>query len=157
VKRYALRASRRKRGDYICRPCEVQKGHKGTDESKMLSGYKHRAALAKVPFDLDESIFPPPPWCPACGQVLERGREDRNTSPSLDRIVPERGYVKSNVAWLCQRCNWIKRDATVPELYALADWLWDQYKRRGIPLPETQNRRILKGSIDETTETEEET
>ena len=35
------------------------------------------------------------------------------TSPSIDRTIPERGYVHGNITWMCQSCNSVKgrRDA----------------------------------------------
>jgi hypothetical protein len=70
-----------------------------------------------------------PDICPVCHTRLLHSweTEDKKTvhaaSPSLDRIIPELGYVAGNVAWLCYRCNSIKRDATADELRAIANWL----------------------------------
>ena len=44
-------------------------------------------------------------------------------SPSLDRINNKKGYVKNNVQWISAKANTIKRNATIKELYALADYL----------------------------------
>jgi hypothetical protein len=49
--------------------------------------------------------------------------DDRNNSPSLDRIVPELGYVEGNVVWISNRANILKRDATWEELQRVAEWL----------------------------------
>jgi hypothetical protein len=70
---------------------------------------------------------------------MERGpKAEQQSSPSLDRVVPGYGYVPGNVEWICTRCNGIKADTT-PEtlatLYAVADWLYEQYRERGIPCP----------------------
>ena len=143
VEVYNLRESRRKRWDYLCPKCEEEKGWKGTLEGRALSGWRVRAMALGVPFDLDESVFPSPDECPACGVTLERGPEDRDTSPSLDRIISDLGYTKGNVVWLCNRCNRIKTNATVAELYMVADWLWDRYKERGLPLPSTRLKPIV--------------
>jgi hypothetical protein len=129
-------------------------------DRRAFTNRRGRAKAKGIRWDLTyEDLGPAPECCPCCGVVMERGDENggRGTAPSLDRLLPEAGYIKGNVVWICHNCNGIKHDAGPADLYRVADWLWEEYKRRGIPLPETQNRRILKGSIDETTETEEET
>jgi hypothetical protein len=44
-------------------------------------------------------------------------------SPSLDRVIPELGYVEGNVLFISHDANRIKNNATERELYAVADWL----------------------------------
>ena len=39
-----------------------------------------------------------------------------DTRPELDRIIPEKGYVKGNVAWISGKANRIKSDYTKQEL-----------------------------------------
>lgn len=92
-----------------------------------------------------QEIGDPPDECPCCGVTMERANGGTDTSPSLDKLVPELGYTKQNAIWICGRCNRRKVDWTLGGLYAFADWLWEEYKRRGIPLPQTLNRRILEG------------
>lgn len=48
---------------------------------------------------------------------------DHKRSPSADRLVPEQGYVESNVVLCCHRCNTIKNDATLEELHLLTETL----------------------------------
>ncbi len=36
--------------------------------------------------------------------------------PTLDRIIPSRGYVRGNIAVISFRANFLKRDATLDEL-----------------------------------------
>ena len=50
-------------------------------------------------------------------------KENRREKPSLDRIIPELGYIKGNVVFISNWANIIKQDATEKELYAVADWL----------------------------------
>ena len=67
------------------------------------------------------------PSCACCGVMFAMGRKfdgvKQDASPSLDRIVPMRGYVRGNVALLCWRCNNLKRDATADELEQIAKWM----------------------------------
>ena len=107
---------------------------------------KSRAKRKGIRWDLRyEDLGSPPDRCSCCGTLMLRGDENggRGTAPSIDRILPAEGYTKKNVVWLCQSCNATKSDAGPAELYQIADWLWDRYKERGIPLPPTRLRPSL--------------
>jgi hypothetical protein len=51
------------------------------------------------------------------------GLKNRGKSPSLDRIVPEKGYVEGNIAIISQRANTLKQDASLDDLRNLVTWL----------------------------------
>ena len=59
------------------------------------------------------------------GAKMGKGRT-RPDTPTLDRILPELGYVKGNVAFLSYRANRIKDNGTMQEHYNIADWIWNQ-------------------------------
>lgn len=44
-------------------------------------------------------------------------------SAHLDRLFPEKGYVKGNVTWISGRANRIKYDATLDELKQIVAWV----------------------------------
>ncbi len=46
-----------------------------------------------------------------------------DASPTLGRVVPERGYVNCNVAVSSARANTIKRHGTAAEHEAIAKWM----------------------------------
>jgi hypothetical protein len=87
--------------------------------------YRERRRVAKqkgIPFDiLFEDIGEVPTHCPILGIKLKHG--DYQTSPSLDKIDPTKGYVKGNVHWISFRANRLKADATVEELCLLLEWM----------------------------------
>lgn len=104
---------------------------------KHLKNYLHnaksRSIRENVPFDLtlqdlieiatDECpIFHTPFVWGASGLGKGKTRPD---SPTLDRILPELGYIKSNVAFLSYRANRIKDNGTMQEHYDIADWIWN--------------------------------
>lgn len=64
------------------------------------------------------------PTCPVLGVELlyEGGSGVHNASPTIDRLVPERGYVPENCAVISLRANQIKSNATAEELNAV--WRW---------------------------------
>ena len=45
------------------------------------------------------------------------------SSPSLDRIIPELGYVPGNVQVISHQANTMKSNATLKELKAFAAWV----------------------------------
>lgn len=85
---------------------------------KTLHEAKRRAKKYGLPFSITESDLFLPDVCPVLGIPLEFGSGERvDGSPSIDRIIPAKGYVPGNVAvisWLANRLKWDKTD---PELF----------------------------------------
>lgn len=107
--------------------------------SDRLVRAKSRAKKKNIPFELTKgylyAIFPRDLKCPALGlpfELHENVGEDvseiserRSLSPSLDRILPELGYVEGNVAWISFKANAIKTDANADEINRVSEWLRD--------------------------------
>jgi hypothetical protein len=90
----------------------------------MLLQAKHRAKKRGLPFNLKQADFEIPLCCPVLNIPLRPGvKHSHDASPSLDRIKPELGYVRGNVAVISQRANTIKGFASALELFAVAYWL----------------------------------
>ena len=125
----------------------------------LLSVTKGRAKRKSVDFDLDyehlESIVTD--RCPIFDIEFvwaqqQTGHGPKHNSPSLDRVVPEFGYVKGNVVFISHVANSIKQNVTEKELYAVADWLHDKrkevlhaFKDRHTPVPgacDTPGRKV---------------
>jgi len=60
--------------------------------------------------------------CECCGKIVTQGG-NKNDIPSVDRIIPELGYVIGNVAILCGECNRIKSSGTWQQHDMIADWI----------------------------------
>lgn len=89
----------------------------------MVNVARKTAKKLGLPFDLTPADVFIPECCPILGVRLECGtRYRKNTSPSLDRIVPSKGYVKGNVIVISWRANRIKSDASIEELRAITDF-----------------------------------
>lgn len=72
------------------------------------------------------------------GAKMGKGKTRQDT-PTLDRIMPELGYVKGNVAFLSYRANRIKDNGTMQEHYNIADWIWNHIHAKentATPVPE---------------------
>ena len=89
-------------------------------EQSLWSGAKHRALKEGIAFDIDPSDVVIPLLCPVLGLLLDlSGGQRRNTSPSLDKVIPSLGYVKGNVRVISWRANRLKNDGTLDELIAI--------------------------------------
>jgi hypothetical protein len=74
-----------------------------------------------IPSNLTLEDLVIPKFCPILGIELEVGGKD--SSPSIDRIFPQLGYVKGNVQIISMRANRIKADSTPDELKKVADYM----------------------------------
>jgi hypothetical protein len=105
---------------------EKRKQHVAENPEKYVV-YEARKRAKK--FGLECTITPEdiviPEFCPILGLKLERGKVDKNrdNTPSLDRIVPEIGYIPSNIAVMSYRANRIKNNGTSDEHRRIADWM----------------------------------
>ena len=94
-------------------------GHVGT----MLRRARERAVARGLEFSLTPSDVVIPEICPALGIRMTFDDGDRNTSPSLDRIDPKKGYTPDNVRVISFRANRIKCDGTVAEIEAILAYM----------------------------------
>ena len=85
---------------------------------------KKRAKKFNVDFNLTEeyveSIYPKDGKCPALGIKLKK--LDGSNAPSLDRIVPELGYIKGNVQWVSKIANQVMSNATPEQVMSVAKY-----------------------------------
>ena len=98
---------------------------------------RHRAKKRKWPFNLTaeyiKSIAPTNMKCPALGIKMIAGEpiaSAMDTAPSLDRLIPELGYVKGNVVVVSNRANRIKNDSTPEELMSVAKFYAKIFKEQ---------------------------
>lgn len=91
---------------------------------QMVCSARARAKESGVPCTIKPSDIVIPEFCPVFGIRLDPGsRKFHDNSPSLDRIVPELGYVAGNIAVISFRANRVKGDASASELRTVADWV----------------------------------
>lgn len=79
----------------------------------------------KLPYTISVDDIIIPDNCPICG-VLMRPSEKRggdSQSPTLDKIVPEIGYVKGNIAVICKGCNSMKGKGSADDHRRIADYI----------------------------------
>jgi hypothetical protein len=87
-----------------------------------------------VPFAIKakdiRACFPKDGYCPITRLPFERGEGKCGPqSMSLDRIIPELGYVPGNIAVISHLANAIKQNCTDPEIFRrIADYLEEAQK-----------------------------
>lgn len=89
----------------------------------LLRAARRRALKRGLPFDLVSGDIEVPAFCPVLGIPLFRAvgaSAQGPNSPTLDRVVPDLGYVRGNVRVISSRANQIKSDATPAELLQVA-------------------------------------
>lgn len=135
------RGGKQERRRYQCRSCylayqrayykahpeqHIERYHKKKSDPAgfMLRSVRNRAYRNKIPFDLrSEDIFIPE-FCPILGiKLTAPGSGYSDASPSLDRLDPNKGYVRGNVAVISMRANWMKSNATADEHERIAAWM----------------------------------
>ncbi|MGA2886040.1 MAG: hypothetical protein ABSE80_12945 [Halobacteriota archaeon] len=116
--------------------CERQY-HKTHGKSKTVEYYlfhhaKIRAKKKGIPFNLELSDIVVPEYCPVLPHIkLNRGNQKlENDSPTIDKLIPNLGYVKGNVRVVSWRANNIKCDASWQELMSVATWLKGELNAR---------------------------
>lgn len=105
-----------------------QRNHyKKYPEKYLYWSIKGRASKQGLPFDLTlEDLGEVPSHCPILGIPIKRntgGLSRAQDSPSVDRIIPELGYVKGNIQIISMRANVMKNDASPEQLRRFADWV----------------------------------
>jgi hypothetical protein len=104
----------------------------------LRSGMRDRSKTKAIEFDNDlftvkylmDSLLKNPN-CRCCGKKLDlsfkENKKFNDDSPSIDRVNPDKGYVKDNVAILCWRCNKHKQGSNSDELRKIANFI-DSWK-----------------------------
>lgn len=94
------------------RKIQARKYLENNTESVILYRTKQRAAKCNLPFNLELSDIVIPKICPLLEIPIIIGtKEDYRQSPSIDKIIPELGYVKGNVRIISMMANTMKNSA----------------------------------------------
>lgn len=117
---------------------ESQNGLSNTRVGILWTRARKRAQDQGVPFTITHDDIVIPETCPVLGIKLEHATAEtqsrkgmggfHDASPTLDKIVPELGYVPGNIAVISWRANRLKGDGTLDEIEAVAAWMRTQKK-----------------------------
>ena len=106
-------------------------------EKVLWTAARQRAIKANVPFNIEISDIIIPTHCPYLGIELisgigkGRGNIHRRYSPSLDRIIPELGYIRGNIQVISWLANTMKSSASKEELILFAKGVINMEKYNG--------------------------
>lgn len=85
-------------------------------EDQMLNAARSRARKGGYPCTLVRSEIVIPEVCPLLGiPIFKTGGRATNNSPSLDKIVPELGYVTGNIWVVSHLANLMKHSSNLSE------------------------------------------
>lgn len=113
-------------------------GKSGTVEYHMWKGSQNRAKANNIPFNLDHTDIIVPEICPILEIPIFKGTKKHTpNSPTLDRLIPELGYVKGNVRVISYKANIMKSDATIEEIKIFAKNVV-KYLQDGIDMARTR-------------------
>ena len=110
--------------DYICKSCSHKKNkmyRKNNYEKAAIRTLKDRAKAKNLPMNITpeylKKFVPDNMICPVLGIKMEIGEKNQSiNSPSIDRIIPEKGYVPGNIIVVSNKANGIKSNATPDEI-----------------------------------------
>lgn len=100
----------------------------------MFYAAKRRAKIEGLPFSISKedikNIYPIDNKCPMLGiDLFISDKISTDNSPSLDKIIPEKGYIKENILIISYKANRIKNNATIDELGKIFNFLRSFYDK----------------------------
>ena len=132
------KAKKKAKAEYLAAWQQRKYGHLAGRLGLLGDAAIRRAKKKNVPYESDIIewlVTQEPKTCACCNTEFDitigKGRNNRNKSLSLDRFVPEIGYVRSNLRFLCFRCNEVKGRVTLERIEFVLAYM----ERGGTPLP----------------------
>lgn len=87
---------------------------------------KCRAKKHCVSFNIEKNDIIIPEKCPVLGiEIKSAIGQSNNNSPSIDRIIPQKGYIKENIRVISWLANSIKNDSTLNQLEKVVQYIKD--------------------------------
>ena len=108
-----------------------------TKEEMLFKNAQSRARRKKLPFNITLNDIVIPKNCPVFPSIelCHDNNKTQDNSPSLDRIIPELGYVKGNIQVISHRANTVKSCGSIEEHLAVIDYI-----KRTFPAAQNSNQ-----------------
>lgn len=141
----AWKAKHRKRKTSIAQRIKSRENYYANRAKETPEGYsryflnniRRRCKVKGIPFNLTLEDLVIPAVCPVLGiPLVKRQGRFADSSPSVDRIIPDIGYLKGNVQIISYRANRIKCHATLDELRKIVRYMEGQTE------PELYRKRV---------------
>lgn len=113
----------------VCKAIEDRTRIQANPKYWMLYRTEKRAKRNGIKFKLKIDDIDIPKLCPILGIPLISnlgGGKPTDNSPTLDRLVPEKGYTQGNVNAISHKANRIKNSGTLEELTKIVQWMKDK-------------------------------
>lgn len=122
--RWASDAHYRKSRSTASYACQKQQ-RKHDNRRILLASARQRAKRKQLPFNLTLDDIVIPERCPVFNTILAPSgkRSPIDSSPTIDRLCPEKGYVRGNIAVISHLANRIKSNATLAQLECVAAYI----------------------------------
>lgn len=115
-----------------CKSCIYEGQLDYRDKNYFMTSHHNKSSECRrkgIPYDLDQDYLQSiwPVVCPVFGIPLTpRGNRHDDSTPHLDRLDPNKGYVKGNVRFISRKANLIKSNASWKDIARVAIWLRKQ-------------------------------
>lgn len=105
--------------------------------AKQFINRRQRALKSGIPFTITFEEIKQPEYCPILGIKLNYGYCGANgqmdpAKATLDKVVPELGYVPGNVFVISWRANSLKSNATLQELDKIRKYIKEKTRGKTI-------------------------
>jgi len=86
---------------------------------------RRKSSCPDVPFDVTvEDLLPMPLVCPILGiPIYQTPNKTTDNSPSIDKIIVEKGYTKGNTIIVSYLANRLKNDGSLEQFQAIVKFL----------------------------------
>jgi hypothetical protein len=113
------------RGNTKCKKCchKIYYPQRNLIKS-LLTRLRTRAKKRNLRFNLVPEDIIIPEFCPVLGIKIEMNIDyGKDSSPSVDKIKPELGYVKGNIQIISFRANMLKNNCKIKELELVIEYM----------------------------------
>jgi hypothetical protein len=110
-----------------CKQRQIKKLKDNNPSKLICMEIRKRARKRGIPFEIEAADIPIPKTCPILGIELSFGTgRVHDASPSVDRIIPEKGYVKGNCFIISSKANRMKQENTLETLEKIVTYIKDR-------------------------------
>jgi len=110
----------------ICKSCNLQSYTQLDQRKKLLIGARARAQKEKMECSIKKEEIHIPRHCPILGIEIKpntgKGRQGglgNPNAPSLDKVIPSKGYISGNICVISALANKLKNDGLEEEFLAI--------------------------------------
>lgn len=113
------------------------------------SGIKSRSKRDGIIFDILPDDLYIPKICPVFGRQLSKNLPcGSKMLPSVDKIIPELGYIRGNIQIISKQANMMKNKASKLELFAFSGWVFKNFAKNYLT-PGSEKARLIHTLLQE--------